>query len=299
MTFYLKETFRIFRRSSIAAIVTITITTIAVFLTSLSIFLIFISQDFSDRIKQNIEINLYLNDTLTKNEIERTQNLIEEKSFISSVKYISKENAAKDFIKETGEDFRAVLDYNPLPNSFVVNFKSGSVNEKNFETLVSDLKSIPGISDVVYDFNVVVRILKILRSLELAIYIASFLLILLSVYLVYSEFVNVLVQKPTAVRLLPIEPPSGEEAKIVDYIFEPSAEAVLAELLPRYVENSIFHALLESKASEHSARMTAMDSATKNAEEMIQKLTLTMNRVRQATITKELSEIVGGAAALE
>jgi cell division transport system permease protein len=187
MTFYLKETFRIFRRSSIAAIVTITITTIAVFLTSLSIFLIFISQDFSDRIKQNIEINLYLNDTLTKNEIERTQNLIEEKSFISSVKYISKENAAKDFIKETGEDFRAVLDYNPLPNSFVVNFKSGSVNEKNFETLVSDLKSIPGISDVVYDFNVVVRILKILRSLELAIYIASFLLILLSVYLVYSN----------------------------------------------------------------------------------------------------------------
>ena len=187
MMFYLKETFRIFRRSSIAAIVTITITTIAVFLTSLSVFMIFISRDFSDRIKQNIEINLYLNDTLSKNEIERTQSLIEEKSFVSSSKFVSKENAAKDFIKETGEDFRSVLDYNPLPNSFVVNFKAGSVNEKNFEVLVTDLKSIPGVSDVVYDFNVVVRILKILRSLELAIYIASLLLILLSVYLVYSN----------------------------------------------------------------------------------------------------------------
>lgn len=187
MMFYLKETLRIFKRSSIAAIVTITITTIAVFLTSLSIFMIFISRDFSDRIKQNIEINLYLNDTLSKSDIEKAQSLIEEKSYVSSAKFVSKENAAKDFIRETGEDFRSVLDYNPLPNSFVVNFKAGSVSEKNFEVLVLDLKSIPGISDVVYDFNVVVRILKILRSLEYAIYIGSFLLILLSVYLVYSN----------------------------------------------------------------------------------------------------------------
>ncbi|MBS3944486.1 MAG: permease-like cell division protein FtsX [Melioribacter sp.] len=187
MMFYLKETFRIFRRSSIASIVTITITTIAVFLTSLSIFMIFISRDFSDRIKQNIEINLYLKDSLNKNDIERTQTLIEEKSYVSSAKFVSKENAAKDFIRETGEDFRSVLDYNPLPNSFAFNFNAGSVSEKNFEVLVSDLKSIPGVSDVVYDFNVVVRILKILRSLEVAIYIASLLLILLSVYLVYSN----------------------------------------------------------------------------------------------------------------
>lgn len=187
MMFYLKETFRIFRRSSIASIVTITITTIAVFLTSLSIFMIFISRDFSDRIKQNIEINLYLKDSLNKNDIERTQSLIEEKSYVSSAKFVSKENAAKDFIRETGEDFRSVLDYNPLPNSFAVNFNAGSVSEKNFEVLVSDLKSIPGVSDVVYDFNVVVRILKILRSLEVAIYFASLLLILLTVYLVYSN----------------------------------------------------------------------------------------------------------------
>jgi len=117
------------------------------------------------------------------------------------------------------------------------------------------------------------------------------------VYLVYSQFVNVLVQKPVVTRLLPAEPPADE--KKVDYIFEPSAEAVLTDLLPRYVETAVFAALLESKAGEHSARMTAMDSATKNADEMIQRLTLTMNRIRQATITKEISEIVGGSAALE
>ncbi|MHB8917713.1 MAG: ATP synthase F1 subunit gamma [Desulfocucumaceae bacterium] len=125
-----------------------------------------------------------------------------------------------------------------------------------------------------------------------------------AVYLVYSEFVNVLVQRPVSVKLLPAEPPKGQdgdktaEAK-VDYIFEPSAEEVLASLLPKYVTNTVYQGMLESKAGEHSARMTAMDNATKNASDMISRLTLTMNRARQAAITKEISEIVGGAAALD
>lgn len=122
------------------------------------------------------------------------------------------------------------------------------------------------------------------------------------VYLLYSQYFNVLVQKPVLVKLLPAEPPAEEEGadtKKVDYIFEPSPEAVLTELLPKYIENAIYQGLLESKAGEHSARMTAMDNATKNAKDMIAKLTLSMNRARQAQITKEISEIVGGAAALE
>ena len=120
------------------------------------------------------------------------------------------------------------------------------------------------------------------------------------VYLVYSQFVNILVQKPVVVKLLPAEPPEEEgEARKVEYIFEPSAAAVLTELLPKYIENAIYQGLLESKAGEHSARMTAMDNATKNASDMIDRLTLSMNRARQAQITKEISEIVGGAAALE
>lgn len=120
------------------------------------------------------------------------------------------------------------------------------------------------------------------------------------VYLIYSQFVNVLVQKPAVQKLLPVEPPEGDsDGKKVDYIFEPDAEQIMGKLLPMYVENSLFQALLESKAGEHSARMTAMDSATSNAADMIDRLTLSMNRARQAAITKEISEIVGGAAALE
>ncbi|MBM7853731.1 F-type H+-transporting ATPase subunit gamma [Desulfohalotomaculum tongense] len=126
------------------------------------------------------------------------------------------------------------------------------------------------------------------------------------VYLIFSEFVNTLTQRPTTVKLLPIEAPAEEKKEgaedkkaQVSYMYEPNAESVLGELLPKYVEVSIFRALLEAKAGEHGARMTAMDSATNNAKEMIHKLTLSLNRARQAAITKEISEIVGGAAALE
>ncbi|SHE96731.1 ATP synthase F1 subunit gamma [Desulforamulus putei] len=120
------------------------------------------------------------------------------------------------------------------------------------------------------------------------------------VYLIFSEFVNVLTQRPVKVKLLPVETPAEEnKGPKVEYIFEPSAESVLASLLPTYVETTVFRAMLEAKAGEQGARMTAMDSATKNAKELIYKLTLSLNRARQAAITKEISEIVGGAAALE
>ena len=120
------------------------------------------------------------------------------------------------------------------------------------------------------------------------------------VNLVFSEFVNVLTQRPITVKLLPVETPAEEsKGPKVEYIYEPNAEAVLTELLPTYVESTVFRAMLEAKAGEQGARMTAMDSATKNAKDMINKLTLSLNRARQAAITKEISEIVGGAAALE
>lgn len=120
------------------------------------------------------------------------------------------------------------------------------------------------------------------------------------VKLVFSEFVNVLTQRPVTVKLLPVETPAEEtKGPKMEYIYEPSAEAVLSELLPKYVESTVFRAMLEAKAGEQGARMTAMDSATKNAKDMINKLTLSLNRARQAAITKEISEIVGGAAALE
>lgn len=118
------------------------------------------------------------------------------------------------------------------------------------------------------------------------------------VYLGYNQFISTVVQRPVLRQLLPIEPEAMARPRFVEYIYEPDPEAVLAHLLPRYVEMGVYHAILEAIASEHSARMVAMRNATDNANEMIQDLTLVYNKARQEAITKELLDIAGGAAAL-
>jgi F-type H+-transporting ATPase subunit gamma len=118
-----------------------------------------------------------------------------------------------------------------------------------------------------------------------------------AVYLLYNEFKSVISQKVTITRVLPVEMP--RETAPVDYIFEQPPAEMLQALLPRYVEMEFFRALLESAAAEHAARMTAMDAATSNAADVIDTLTLHLNRVRQASITKEIIEVVSGAAAAE
>jgi len=121
-----------------------------------------------------------------------------------------------------------------------------------------------------------------------------------AVYIIYNQFHSAINQEVTINQLLPIAPEeSQEDSYVADYIYEPSCEKVLHSILPKYVEVQIFEALLESVASEHGARMSSMDSATKNASEMIDKLTLQYNRARQAAITKELMEIVSGAESIK
>ncbi len=119
------------------------------------------------------------------------------------------------------------------------------------------------------------------------------------VYLSYSRFINTAVQQPMMEQLLPVEPAPLSASQAVGYIYEPSSDEVLNALLPRFVEMEIYHTLLEAIASEQSARMVAMHSATDNAHDMLSDLTLLKNKVRQDTITRDLLDIVGGAAALE
>jgi len=126
-----------------------------------------------------------------------------------------------------------------------------------------------------------------------------------SVYLVYNEFKSVMAQKLVVERLLPIprlDPPAGEGAGsgpvlAGDYIFEPAPEEIFSTLLPRHVQVQVYRALLESNAAFFAAQMTAMDAATRNSSDMIENLTLYMNKVRQAAITREIIEVVSGAAA--
>lgn len=116
-------------------------------------------------------------------------------------------------------------------------------------------------------------------------------------YLCYNKFQSAISQIPTVKQLLPLEAPESNNVRAMNYEYEPSSEEVLADLLPKYAETLVYSALLEAKASEEGSRMTAMGNATDNATDMINRLTLSYNRARQAAITQEISEIVAGANA--
>jgi len=119
------------------------------------------------------------------------------------------------------------------------------------------------------------------------------------VYVIYSHFVNIAKQQATAVRLLPITPSKeGGAGSSLEYIFEPSHQALLADLLPNYIYVQVLESLYQTSVGEHAARMAAMENATSNCKELVRTLTLTYNKARQAGITKELMDIVGGAEAL-
>jgi F-type H+-transporting ATPase subunit gamma len=121
------------------------------------------------------------------------------------------------------------------------------------------------------------------------------------VHLIHANFVNMAIQRPRLVQLLPIQPAEAEAeaGPTMEYLFEPPMEQFLEYLLPKYINVLVYHGFLENSASEHAARMTAMDNAQSNCKEMITQLTLVMNKARQAAITKELMDIVGGAEALK
>ena len=122
------------------------------------------------------------------------------------------------------------------------------------------------------------------------------------VFMMYNRFISAISQEVTTTQLLPIVPEISEDEEpsyVADYIYEPSSVEVLSSILPKHIEVQLFRAMLESVASEHGARMSSMDSASKNAAEMINKLTLQYNRARQAAITTELMEIISGAESIK
>jgi len=122
------------------------------------------------------------------------------------------------------------------------------------------------------------------------------------VHMIYTRFIGMAKQEPTLVKLIPIEPPQREaetEGKAAEYLCEPSAEKLLIELLPKHISVQIYNAFLQNEVSEHAARMSAMDNATRNCSEIVENLTLVYNKARQAAITAELMDIVGGAEAIK
>lgn len=184
--FFLSESFNSLLRAKFATLITIVTTSIAIFFVSLSIFLVLLSHQLDTKVKNQIQVNVFLTDTLSKAQINDLRNNIMSDSLVKSIRIISKEEAKQIFISRTGKDFSSILSVNPLPVSFVLKLKPKNLTSRKIEKLTEKIKKTNGVDDVVYDYRLTIKLLYYIKSFRLFIYIGSLILVLISLYLVYS-----------------------------------------------------------------------------------------------------------------
>jgi len=185
--YYISESFKAFKRAKFASLITIVTTSFAILLTAFSLMLIFMSSQISEKLKSQVEINVFLTDTAGTSIINEMKIYFQKDDRIGYAKFVSKDEAVEKFIRETGEDFRSVLEVNPLPASFTLRLKPKYVESINLDNLIDELKNMTGVEDVVYDYRTTLKLLDILNSSDIFIYVVSILLTLLSIYFVYSN----------------------------------------------------------------------------------------------------------------
>ena len=193
--FYISEALNSLKNAKISSIITVITISIAITFCVLSFLLVSLSNRIENRLKSRIEINLFLDEALTDKEISSLQKELIRKEFVYSVKFVSKEEAVKKFIAETGEDFSSILDVNPLPASFVIRLKSNLLTREKVDRLTQEFGKLKGVDDVVYDYSLTLKILNFINSLKGIIYLISLFLILVAVYLVYSTNLLVIQSK--------------------------------------------------------------------------------------------------------
>ncbi len=184
--FWLKEAFKLIGRAKSSFFLSLISTSISVFLITASVITIQISNELQRRITENVNINIFLKDSLTNADVTLLQSKLKKKNYIGTIKYIDKERAAKNFIKETGEDFRKLLDYNPLPASFQITLKEGYVKQDSLNKIVGSISQITGVDDVVFQQEFVYKLLSYLSKIKKYIFIITAVLFFISLYIVYS-----------------------------------------------------------------------------------------------------------------
>lgn len=184
--FFIRESLRLFSRAKLSSFLTFVSTTIAVILIVISFFLYHSSGKLENYLKENITISIFLKDSSLRNNIEVMKEEIISKDFVSQMDYISKEDAVEIFIEETGEDFRKILDYNPLPASFNLKVKSEYAETDSLKNIIHKLSSISWIDEVVYKDDIIQKLLIYLKEFRLYVFAFTLLILLVSLYLVYS-----------------------------------------------------------------------------------------------------------------
>ena len=184
--FWFKEALRIFGRAKSSFILSLLSLSISILLVAASFYSIFLSHEIEEKIKEKFIMNIFLSDSLSVNSIEDLKTKLKNKNFISTITYIDKEKAAEIFIKDTGEDFRKILDYNPIPASFSLKLNSDFVNKDSIKMIKKQLSVIPGVDEISFEHEVLEKLLNKLKNLQKYIFVITAVLILISVYITYS-----------------------------------------------------------------------------------------------------------------
>lgn len=184
--FWVKEAVKLVGRAKSSFILSLISISISVFLIIASLMSVQISNEFQQNLKKNVNINIFLKDSITTRETELVKFQLDSKIYVSTISYISKDEAARNFIKETGEDFRKLLDYNPLPASFQIGLKDNYVDRDSLKKIVDSLSTLSGVDDVVFQQEFVYGILSQIDKIKKYIFVITAILLFIAVYIVYS-----------------------------------------------------------------------------------------------------------------
>jgi len=184
--FWLKEAVKLIGRAKSSFFLSLISISISVFLIIASLISIQISNEFQQNLKRNVNINIFLKDSITVRETELLKFQLDTKNYVSSINYISKDEAARNFIKETGEDFRKLLDYNPLPASYQISLKDSYVEKDSLNNIIASLSQLKGVDDVVFQQDFVYGILSQIDKVKKYIFVVTAILFFIAVYIVYS-----------------------------------------------------------------------------------------------------------------
>ena len=186
ITFWFKEAFKSIGRAKSSFILSLISTSISVLLIVSSIILVRLSNRFQTNLKEKLNINIFLKDSVSKNTIDNIGKILNSKEYINSVKFIDKNEAAENFIKDTGEDFRKILDYNPLPVSYSITLKEDYVKKESIDKIVSELTKINGVDEIVYQYKFANKVLSFIDSIKKYVFIITAVLFVISLYIVFS-----------------------------------------------------------------------------------------------------------------
>ena len=184
--FWFREAFKLIARSKFSFLLALTSITLSVILITISVFIIRFSNHFEDQLKSNIVISVFIKDSINENEIENIKTELSQQNYLSTSEYITKDKAAEIFIKETGEDFRKILDYNPLPASFNLKLKNEYANRDSIKQIIKNLSSFIWADEVIYRQDFYQKILMYIDQAKIYVFGLTGLIFLVSLYLVYS-----------------------------------------------------------------------------------------------------------------